>query len=261
VEPRTRTEDRCKLRPASDSAASRPALRLAPQEYSVLVSLILEAEKGGTVTRTFRRLDPEQHVAIIDAVLQEIVEAGRSGATMRGISARLGISAASLYSYFPDREAMIRFATSAASRIIVSTVWDDWAHPASRSLAEGLSSYVADDVGFSEEHWSMIELLAQSGYRGEEYGTGDAVQGVATGMRSHLLGLLADARERGELREGLDDEAVGAVIYALLTVLADARFYEHLNTYLQLFASEGPTADEIVAAAVDMIVNGVCRGA
>jgi AcrR family transcriptional regulator len=249
------------VRSVSDGASSRPALRLAPQEYGVLVSLILEAEKDGTVTRTFRRLDPEQHVAIIDAVLQETIEAGRSGATMRGISSRLGISAASLYSYFPDREAMIRFATGAASRVIVSTVWDDWAHPESRSLAQGLASYVADDVDFSEEHWSMIELLAQSGYGGEEYGTGDALRGVAAGMRSHLLGLLAEASERGELREGLDRDAAGAVIYALLTVLADARFYEHLNSYLQLFTSDGPAADDIVAAAVDMIVNGVCRGA
>ena len=245
--------------PAESGAAQHLPLELAPQEYAQLVPLILEAEKEGVVTRTFRRLDPEQQVAIIDAVLTELVEVGNSGATMRRIADRLGLSVASLYGYFPDRDAMLEFVARAASRVIVFTAWDDWQDPASTSLAEDLTCYLTDDVDFSQHHWSMIALLAQSAYSGEGRAMADAVDSVAQGMRSHLHGLLDHARDRGELREGLDTEASAAVVYALLTVLADARFYGRLNEYLHLFTDDGPSPERVQTAALSMITSGICR--
>jgi AcrR family transcriptional regulator len=260
VEPPNATELADASRVPVHRTAPHPPLELAPEEYAQLVPLILEAEKEGVVTRTFRRLDPEQQVAIIDAVLTELVEMGNSGATMRRIADRLGLSVASLYGYFPDRDAMLEFAARAASRVIVFTAWDDWKAPASTSLPEDLVRYLSDDVDFSQRHWSMVALLAQSAYRGEGRVIAGAAESVAAGMRSHLQALLDHARDRGELREALDAEATGVVVYALLTVLADARFYGHLNEYLHLFTDDdGLSPERVQAAALSMITRGICR--
>lgn len=232
-------------------------LRLSPKEYGELFSAILEAEQDGAVTRTFRRLDPAQHVAIIDAVLKELVEAGRAAATMRGIAGRLGMAAASLYGYFPDREAMIGFATNAAMRISLLAATDESDLADSATLEEGLRDHLATDLEYVATHGSIIKYYAQAGYRGELSTSWGVLESMTGGMRSRVQRLLDQAAERGELREDLDPDAVSRVVSTLMLVLADSRFVDHLNDYLQIYSGDDSSAKETIDVAIAIIARGI----
>ena len=255
--PDTRMDERTYTPLCGGCDDDRPALALTSREYGELFSVILEAEHEGAVTRTFRRLDPRQHVAIVDAVLQEMIEVGRPGATMRGIAHRLGMAAASLYGYFPDREAMIDFATSAATRISLLAATDQSDLGDSASLEQGLRDHLATDLGYVDTHRSIIKYYAQAGYRGELPTSQDVFGPIASGMRSRVQRVLARAEERGELREDLDPDAVSRVVSTLMLVLADARFVDHLNDYLQLYPDDESSAKETIDAAIDIIARGI----
>jgi len=233
------------------------ALVLTSREYGELFSVILEAEQEGAVTRTFRRLDPTQHVAIIDAVLKEMIEVGRQGATMRGIAHRLGMAAASLYGYFPDREAMIDFTTSAAARISLLVAADESDVGDSATLEQGLRDHLVTDLDYVATHWSIIKYYAQAGYRGELPTSQGVLEPIASGMQSRVQRLLDQAEERGELRADLDPDAVSRVVNTLMLVLADARFVDHLNDYLRLYPDDDSRAKETIDVAIDIIARGI----
>ncbi len=235
----------------------QPALVLTSREYGELFSVILEAEQEGAVTRTFRRLDPAQHVAIVDAVLQEMIEVGRPGATMRGIAHRLGMAAASLYGYFPDREVMIDFATSVAMRISLLAATDESDVGDSATLEQGLRDHLVTDLDYVATHRSIIKYYAQAGYRGELPTSQGVPEPITSGMRSRVQRLLDQAEERGELREDLDPDAVSRVVNTLMLVLADARFVDHLNDYLQIYSDDDSSAEETIDVAIDIIARGI----
>jgi AcrR family transcriptional regulator len=236
-----------------------PPLRLTPEESGILHTLALEMEAEGKSTRTFRRLEPARQAGIVDEVLKEAIRSGDGGVAMRSVAGRLGISVATLYTYFADRDAMLEFATRLAVRISLMSPMEESAAGTSADLAEDLRAHLSTDLGYVAEHWSIAKYCWQAGYRGGNEASRSVMEPVAQVMRSRVRRLLAEAEERGEMRTDLDGDVAARVVNAMLLVVADARFVDHLNDYLQLYPDDGADPDETVAVAVEIITRGVCR--
>jgi AcrR family transcriptional regulator len=237
-------------------------LRFSVDELGVLHSLVLEMEREGKVSRTFRRLEPEHQTEIVDAVLTQVTRSGPRGVTMRGVAEALGIAPATLYTYFEDRETMLEFATRVAARISLWVAADirDAEAAGSKTLEQSLWEHLAIDLDYETTHRSIVTYYSQAGYRGEvDLGKG-VPESIAAGMQARVYRRLQIAEERGELREGLDKETASRLINAMLLVMADARLLANLNDYLQIYPEDGPGLDETLAAAIDIIVHGICRG-
>ena len=243
---------------SSEDSGAHPLL-LTPSEYGALHILVLEMEAQGKVARTFRRLDPAQQAEVVDVVLEALSRQGPRGVTMRAVAGKLGISAASLYAYFEDREAMVAFATTAAVRISLLAASEKPDPEAWTSLGEGLRRHLATDLEFVATHWSIVKYVAQAGYRGELSLSQSVVAPVTSGMQSRVRRLLDEAVEHEELRTDVDPNAVSRVVNAMMLVLADARFVDHLNDHLQLFPDDGSGVQETIDAAIDIIARGICR--
>jgi len=246
----------------SGSAAAMPTgppLVLTPEEYGVLHTLALEMEAEGKITRTFRRLEPSRQATIVDEVLKEAIRTGDRGVAVRRIADRLGISAATLYTYFADREAMLEFATRLAVRISLMAPAEEFDPSTSADLAANLRAHLATDLDYVTDHWSIAKYCWQAGYRGETEASRSVLEPVAQVMRSRIGRLLATAADRGELRTDLDVDAIARVVNAIMLVVADARFVDHLNEYLQLYPADGTGPDVTIAVAVDIITRGVCK--
>lgn len=234
-------------------------LLLSPAELGAVHALVIEMEQQGKVTRTFRRLEPEQQTEIVDVILREAVGRGPQGITMRTVAQRLGISPASLYAYFEDREAMVAFAMAVASRLSILAATEK-PHPEPwMSLEHGLREHLATDLDYVATHWSIITYVAQAGYRGEPAMSRQVAAPVAIGMQARVRRLLDEAQAHGELRIDVDPSVVSRVVNALLLVLGDARIVQHLNEYLQLYPDDGADLDRTIGAAIDIIIRGIGR--
>ena len=234
-------------------------LRLSPAELGAVHALVIEMEQQGKVTRTFRRLEPEQQTEIVDVVLREASRRGPQGITMRSLAKRLGVSAATLYTYFEDREAMVAFAMAVATRLSILAAGDKSDPGPWVSLEQGLQEHLATDLDYLATHWSIVMYVAQAGYHGEPMMSRGVAAPMAIGMQSRVRRLLEEASAQGELREDLDPDVVSRVVNALLLVLGDARIVRHLNDYLQLYTEDEADLDLTIHTAIEIITRGVCR--
>src|SRR5512133_488148 len=90
-------------------------------EWPQIHALILELERAGVVTRTFRRLDPERQQSIVYAILDEAIEKGPASINIKQVAERAGIAIGSLYQYFGNRDGLISFTTQLCVQLLTAS--------------------------------------------------------------------------------------------------------------------------------------------
>ncbi|MBI5499167.1 MAG: TetR/AcrR family transcriptional regulator [Deltaproteobacteria bacterium] len=229
-------------------------------EWAQLPRHILELEAQGVVTRTFRRLDPVVQRRVVGGILEESKAAGPTGVTLRGVAARAKVSVGSLYSYFGSREMLIRFAVELCARYLVDLMAMAGPYMRGMPLRDGLRLYLATGLEMMEGAVPMMEFFGRAAYAGDAGLQEPVVRPVADAMRGALQAMLEGARDRGELRAGLDLDATVRVVNTLLPVAADSQLLPHLNAYLQ---TTGGDVDRprMVEALIQLVAHGIAAEA
>ncbi|MBI5488669.1 MAG: TetR/AcrR family transcriptional regulator [Deltaproteobacteria bacterium] len=225
-------------------------------QWGQLPRHILELESLGVVTRTFRRLDPEAQRGVVGGILEESKTRGPTGVTLRGVAARAKVSVGSLYSYFGSREMLIRFAVELCARYMVDLMAMAGPFMRGMPLRDGLRMYLATGLELMEGAVPMMEFFGRAAYAGDGGLQDSVVRPVAEAMLAALQTMLEGARDRGELRAGLDFPATVRVVNTLLTVAADGQLLPHLNAYLQTTGGE-VDRPRMVEALVELVLSGV----
>lgn len=229
---------------------------LDDDEAALLYSQIIALERDGLVTRTFRRLDPERQLAVIEAILDEAAAGGPASVAIKPVAKRAGIAVGSLYQYFPDRDGMVEFAASVCSRFL--TACFDRYRPmlASLSLRDALSAYLGGGVEWSRMYAGLLRFFARAAYQGDIGLEKELVRPVAKAMRETVRDMLAAARARGELRDDVDIEWAARMTHALAIAVGDGQLLPHLNAYFQV-VPEGVLGEAATAAAIDFVVAAI----
>ncbi|MBN1372095.1 MAG: TetR/AcrR family transcriptional regulator [Anaerolineaceae bacterium] len=232
---------------------------MSPDYATEIVPLVLELEARGLVTRTFRRLDPDRQQAVIDAIMTEAAERGPAEINIKQVAARAGVSVGSLYQYFGSREKLLEFSVELVTRLVTGLFSGYAPMLAEMPLSDGLSAYLQGGLEWAESSEAgLVRFFAKAAYQGDPALEESVVRPLGGAMRSMVEAMMDAARQRGELRENLDLEAVGRVINALLVVLGDAQLLPYLNSYFQLY-DEAMTPERILSACLDLIIRGVRR--
>jgi AcrR family transcriptional regulator len=237
-------------RPSSDAPSSAAGL------LEHLPAKILELERAGKVTHTFRRLDRGRQFAVVAAVLCEAAEAGPDGAGVRGIAARAGVSVGSLYQYFPDREGMVCVAAEIAGGLLSAELRHYRDVLAALPLREGLQAYVLAGMEWSRTHEDLLLFFARAAYQGDAGPGGAIIAPVVDELHGMVHAMLAAARERGETAAGLDLDAAARFVHGLTLALGDCRLLPHIEHYYRLLGDMSPQERaaqlaEFVLAAVN----------
>lgn len=218
--------------------------------------VIPDLEKEDSVTKTFRRLDPERRQAVLDALFEEAAEKGPSRLNIKQVAERSGASIGSLYQYFGNRENLLRFLVKIAVGTMVELFRMCGVSLRGMALREALRSYLLEGVRISQSQKALTRFLTLAAYQGDEEIGGTVVLPIADMMRRTVRDLLRSAAERGELRAGIDIEAASRAVNVLLIGLGDSQLVPNLNTYLQASAEDVPF-ERTVDSAVDMILRGL----
>ncbi|MCE1252871.1 MAG: TetR/AcrR family transcriptional regulator [Anaerolineae bacterium] len=226
------------------------------QEYNDLAGDILELERQGLVTRTFRRLDPDRQQEVIKAVLDEISAKGSNNINIRDIAARASASIGSIYQYFTSREKLLDFAMSFTARAINALFKLSQPYLNHMPLRDGIKAYLLEGIKMSRGQLSIIRFSGRAAYQGDPELRDHLVIPVANEMRHTVETMLQAAQQRGEIRPDIDLQAAARVVNGLLIVLGDAQIYPYLNHYFQV-SDENMPFERVLDSAASLICDGL----
>jgi AcrR family transcriptional regulator len=220
---------------------------------------ILSLEQEGVVTRTFRRLDPERQQAVLTAILDEASEVGPSAVNIKQVAKRARVSVGALYTYFPNRDAMLGFAVQVCVRFVVDSFNEYRPFLTGIPLRDGLSAYLLGGIEWGRLYQGLLRLFARAAYHGDPELAESLVRPVANVLREMVHDMLVAAAERGEIRDDLDLETAVRTVHALTIAVGDSLMLPYLNDYFQVTDDQMPP-ERAIEAAVDLILTGISSG-
>ncbi len=231
---------------------------LEPEEAALLHAEIVALERQGLVSRTFRRLDPDRQLGVVDAILQEAANGGPAAVQIKTVARRAGVAVGSLYQYFPDRDGMVRVAALISGRFLTASFDQYRPMLAALPLRDALSAYFAGGIEWSRMFTGLLRFFAHAAYHGDVGLEADLVTPVATAMRETVGAILTAAQARGELRDDVDLEWAIRLTNALVIVVGDAQLLPRLNSYFQVVPDE-VRGEAATAAAIDYLAAALTR--
>lgn len=218
--------------------------------------IIPDLENEDSVTRTFRRLDPEKRQAVLDALFEEAAEKGPARLNIKQVAERSGASIGSLYQYFGSRENLVRFFTKIAVDSMIALL--RMCAPAYKGMPVrgALRSYLVEGIRICQSQKTLTKFLTLSAYQGDEEIGRTVVRPIAVVMRESVRDLLKAGIDRGELKSDIDLEAVSRAVNVLLIGLGDSQLVPNLNTYFQVSDKDVPF-ERTLDAGLDMILRGL----
>lgn len=225
-------------------------------EWSQLQAHILELEKQGLVTRTFRRLDPDRQQAVIQAILDDAAEKSPTGLNIKQIAERAGIAVGSLYQYFGNRNNLLGFAVELCVRQMTDLFAMSRPYLLEMPLREALTAYLTYGIEWSQTQQGFIQFFGRAAYQDDQELAEKVVEPVATAMRETVEDMLKAALQRGEISPDLDLEATSRVVNGLTIVVGDSQLLPYLNGYFQVTDKSMPL-ERVVNALVGLVMNGI----
>lgn len=225
-------------------------------EWTQIHTYILELERAGVVTRTFRRLDPERQQAIVYAILDEAIEKGPASINIKKVAERAEVAVGSLYQYFGSRHGLMGFTTQLCVRLLTDSFLQYKPFLVSMPLREGLRAYLTGGVEWGRMMQGLVQFFGKAAYAGTPELAEEVVQPVAVAMREMTYEILLAAQARGELRPGLDLEAVARVVNSWVIPVADSQLFPYLNLYFQT-SDENVPFQRTLDAFLDLLEHGL----
>jgi AcrR family transcriptional regulator len=226
------------------------------QDWSQIHIHILQFEKDGLVTRTFRRLDPQRQQSVLHAILDEASEKGPTAINIKEVARRADVSVGSLYQYFGNRNGLLDFTVALCVRYIVDLFDQIAPMLASLPLSDALRYYILGGIEWSQTEAGLIRFFGRSAYQGDSALVDRVVKPVADVMRGTTTEILCQAAKRGEIRKDIDFDATVRVINALMIAVGDAQLFPYLNTYFQVNDEEMPL-ERVMDALIEMLLKGL----
>ena len=145
--------------------------------------------------------------SIQDAALRVIARKGIEGATIQEIAEDAGVAKGTVYVYFRDREELLSRTTDRLFEELLRVVQPAFEMPG--TFAAKIRRVVTLQLQFFDEHRSLFRATMALAQREAENGK-QRTKSFALYM-TRIEKLFAEAGENGELREGLNPDAVAAV--------------------------------------------------
>ena len=225
-------------------------------EWSQLQTHILDLEKQGLVTRTFRRLDPARQGAVIQAILDEAAEKSPTALNIKQVAERAGVAVGSLYQYFGNRDNLLAFAVELCVHQLTDLFAMSRPYLLEMPLREALAAYLSYGIEWSQTQQGFIQFFGRAAYQGDPELAEKVVEPVATAMREMVAEMLKAAQQHGEINSDLDLEATSRAVNAMLIAIGDSQLLPHLNRYFQV-TDESMPIERVIQATVDLIMHSM----
>ncbi len=177
-------------------------------------NLIVEMERNGTVTATFRKLEQSKKEAIFRAAIKEFSADVFDRVSLDTIAAGAGISKGSLFQYFGNKEHLLEF----VAEIFLDNYRQYWADYFGREHAvrarERVSRYLLACLEYWERERIEYRFYMKMHYENPATLAGDFREKVAQLQRGHISAIIERGMATGEIRRDLETETISFLIHA-----------------------------------------------
>ncbi|MBN2227555.1 MAG: TetR/AcrR family transcriptional regulator [candidate division Zixibacteria bacterium] len=182
-------------------------------------NLIVELEKDGVVTATFRKLPPTKKTAVYRAALSAFASASSDRTALDGIAHTAGVSKGSLFQYFTHKDNLLAFVTE----LFFDEYQQFWESYLAREQAVRVHDRMLDYVRTLEEYWTANPVEAEFCLNMLFENGGELSAGFRAHLvdlhRGHVTDIVARGINTGEIRRDLSRQALVDVLLAVLLSL------------------------------------------
>jgi len=207
-----------------------------------------------TASETFFNLPPDKRQRVVAEAESEFARQGYEGASMNRLAARLGIAKGSLFKYFGSKEGCLAAVFDHGvslfgkrmreARDLVSA---EAAGAPDEELFATVERLLAAAMAFVDEHPNIYRIYLKMQVNEDFPLRGVILPRIRSNVARLLAPLVARARQRGELRPDVQDQAV---VYAL-EALCERLLLDHSQGRLQ--------QEQGVGAILDLLRHGCSR--
>jgi AcrR family transcriptional regulator len=225
-------------------------------DWTNFQAYILQLEKEGLATRTFRRLDSKRQQAVLNAILEEATEKGPASLNIKEIARRADVSVGSLYQYFPNRDGLLDFAIELCVRYMTNMFEMSRPYLTAMPLREALRAYLTVGLEWGKTETGLVRFFGRAAYQGDAALAERLVRPVAEAMRKITLAMLEEAVRRGEIQPQEDLESASRLVNGLMIVVGDSQMLPYLNTYFQI-TDDKVSPEHILETLVPFILRAL----
>lgn len=210
-------------------------------------------------TKTFKNLSPEKRDRIFESAVNEFADKGFETASMNRVVQSAGISKGSLFQYFQTKLDLFDTVVNLATKQVKAYLRQARDETENQPLAIRITSLLNSGFAFIDAHPRLARIyfgLLQSGKA--PFGT-RKLNALHQQSIAFLMKLLAQAQERGELRDDLDVQQVAFLLNGMMQQLLHAYFTEHVDAGLGLYRGSRQELERWVHTAVELMCHGVLR--
>jgi TetR/AcrR family transcriptional regulator len=227
-----------------------------PSLDQTAASLIPALEKEKLVTRTFRRLDAERQLAVIEATFGEASESGPDHIHIKEVANRSGVAVGSLYQYFGSKDGLNKFAARLGAAVLQALFRISRTMLLRMPAMDALRAYLSEGVNYFQGQDAYLRFFARAAYSGDSVLAESVVDPIADDMLSTVRAIIQKGMESGEFRKDLDLEATARAVHILLTATGDGLLLPYLNRYFRCTDSRMPR-DRLLAALFALLDHGM----
>ena len=179
-----------------------------------------------------KKLSEEKLEELLEAGVEEFARRGPSGANMRSVAERAGLSVGTLYKYYGDKDGFFRACLDRSLDALNRTLADVTAEEA--GFREYARRIIRALLCFSRENGGYVRMyctIASSG--GEEaVKLAGEIEGVTAGLYTRYI---AGGREKGELRRDMDPGMFAFFFDSLLMMVQFAGCCDYYRERFRLY--------------------------
>ncbi|MGH3737295.1 MAG: TetR/AcrR family transcriptional regulator [Micromonosporaceae bacterium] len=208
-------------------------------------------------TRTWENLDPGRRERVLVAAMAEFGRHGYSGGSLNVIAREAGVAKGSLFQYFADKSDMYAHVAERAALRVYADLAELAVQPEGVPLPEHLVDALCAWVAYFASH-PLERAITIATNLERDPSAREAIRVPINRIYVEAIGpMLMAARERGELRTGIDLDPVIATVVLLLQHLAMAPFTPGLDPILDLYGAAPSVVRDRITRWVSTFWSGV----
>jgi TetR/AcrR family transcriptional regulator len=208
---------------------------------------------------TFKKLPTDRQDDILDAAALVIAREGYDGATIADICLQINISNGALYKYFKNKESLFKAILDRGLVLMVTELYDKYVDR-SDTLVDSVKNLLVGLLQFTRDYRQYVSLYVDVGSCSMNQYAGYISERVEHEGREFFVGLVEDAKRRGEVAPDLRSDILAYSIDSAITLFAYSLVSEHHSRRFDgFFKTDGSLTEndkiDIVVQSVKMLIR------
>ncbi len=201
-------------------------------------NIIIILEKRGTVTATFRKLEPSKKQKIFETAREAFAFNTFENVSLDHVAAGASISKGSLIQYFAKKENLLEF----VSEISIDNYRRSWEEYFAREFAvratDRIRRYFQTQLDTWENDKTGFRFYMKMHYENDFNLTRSFTERILQLRRHYLSGMVTRGMETGEIRRDLEPETIAFILLAAIRDLESAYLAGNLSPKEKLNLSD-----------------------